>query len=315
MLFALFDYLQYRLRKGPYGPDQDDAAMGVFSHYGEVPEHVIEQLRVGDFVYTQRLDSYLSWAIMYFASSSIDHCAVYAGNGEVGHMTLGGTRKHSLNAVARGARVLLVRPTIKSLGWAALKPREDGGYLDRSPRFFSGWPPKLQFACGGIQIAVGIYPDRWKWQFLADIGLLALAIDLPTWLFFHFVAAFPLAGVAALVTLYNMTVYWLGRTHNKPFEIISHPDIGYRAFFQDGGIIFGGYDTYVIGQAWGIVPLGLFQAFLSDAGVTSKGPDDGSPDILQEIGKRVRDVVKSGDFMFLPIDAEDEDGDEIDHKK
>lgn len=299
MIFALFDFIQYRLRKGRYGADQKDAAMGGLSHYGEVPEHVINELRPADLFFTQRLDSIMSWGTMYFGSSSVDHIGVYVGSGQILHMTLSGPRRHSLNVVARGARVLVVRPTLRAAqeSFFGLNPggeyrRADGGYQDRSSAFWHVLSPRMQLFFYLPRILTGYYPAKYKWQFTADIFLAALLLDAPLWFGFHAVIALPITGIAAARTAYNLLRYRLGRKTSKPYRILSHPDIAYRGFFNGGGIVFAGFDTYVLGP-WGIMPISLFAAL-----VNGGTPDDGLPDELQEIGARVRHAVGTGEFAF-----------------
>jgi hypothetical protein len=301
MIFALFDFLQYRLRKGRYGADQKDAAMGDLSHYGEVPEHVINELRPADTIFTQRLDSIMSWGTMYFGSSSVDHVGVYVGGGLIEHMTLNGPRRHSLNVVARGARILAVRPTLRAMQESFLGSdpegeyrRADGGYQDRSSAFWHGLSPEMQLIFYLPRILTGYYPAKYQWQFAADIFLAALLLDAPLWFGLHAVIALPIAGIAAVRTAYNLLKYRLGRKTNESYRILSHPDIAYRGFFTGGGLVFAGFDTYVLGP-WGIMPISLFEA-LVNVGTS----DDDLPDDLQEIGARVRHAVETGEFVFVP---------------
>jgi hypothetical protein len=300
MIFALFDYVQYHLKRGRYGADQKDAAMGYLSHYGEIPDGVISELIPSDVIFTQRLDSLMSWGPMYFGSASVDHVGVYIGNGLIAHMTLSGPRRHHLNVVARGARVLAVRPTVQAMqeSFSGMDDpggeyrRTDGGYHDRSSAFWHRLLPDLQLFFYLPRILTGYYPAKYKWQFTADIFLIALLLDIPFWFGVHIVVALPMAAIAGVRTAYNLVKYRLGRKTNNRYRVLSHPDIAYRGFFTGGGIIFAGSDTYVLGP-WGIMPIGMLRSLMH--GATSEGS---LPDDLQEIANRIRHAVDSGEYAF-----------------
>lgn len=94
MIFAIFDYIQYRRRAGRYQRDinKSGSLMGR-SFNGKIPGEIIARLRPGDLICIQNFDWWVSWAIMYLTGSSISHVAFYLGDGVIGHMTLDGAVK------------------------------------------------------------------------------------------------------------------------------------------------------------------------------------------------------------------------------
>src|ERR1700722_16680069 len=80
MLFALWDYLNYRRRSGRYAKelrgDHGDYMAGAWDN--TLPPHVISMLE--DFVLLafETFEDFSSWAIMYGTSSLVSHVAMFA---------------------------------------------------------------------------------------------------------------------------------------------------------------------------------------------------------------------------------------------
>lgn len=105
MIFAVTDYLSYRLRKGKYGENTSKNLMAM-GFFGPLPDSVTSFMENGDTIFTQRLDSIFSWGTMYFTQSDCDHCAVYIGNNQIMHMTLGGCRVQAVDIFDQETRIL-----------------------------------------------------------------------------------------------------------------------------------------------------------------------------------------------------------------
>lgn len=276
MIFALWDYFNYRRQAGRYGNDQTDGGMHV-AFYDKVPNEVIEELNEGDAFFTQRLDSFRSWAMMYFTSSPVDHVGVYAGDGRVFHMTLDGSKIHSVRSVAKGSRILFCRIGYERPRWVE-RTNELESRLDKGNFFVHSFPPKVQLVFGAIKIVSGKYPDRFHWKFLVDVFLLCLLFDLLS--FFAF--GLHLGAVIAVVYLIGLAINFLKfvirKIRRTPHPIMSHPDTGYQAFFYSGGLMFTKLGHLVVCEL-GILPLKVVLGF------ARQSTDDGSDHKFQEAGQ------------------------------
>lgn len=291
MLFALLDYINYRRAKGRYGTAVGASGMAI-AYRDALPKEVIDQLEEGDTIFTQRMDSIFSWGTMYFASSMVDHVAVYVGDGKVFHSTLGGSKLHSINAVAKGARILPARinfPRVSSQ--APDEPTidddieenevaDDGGFINRQSRLSHVLPPKLQLVWVAGRLMLGFYIDRYRWQFSADIAIAALLIDIPLYLSTGWSIALPLGGVALAATLWNVCIINLRKRAGRGYELLSHPDILWRHLHGYGGIIFTPIGPLALSE-FGIMPLSLFTRFQEGLGLGGEGSDDGPDDKLE----------------------------------
>lgn len=252
MIFAAWDYLQYRRQKGKYGESPLDASLQI-AFCDEIPENVVKQLNIGDMVITQRLDNWLSWAIMYFTKSPFDHVAMYAGDEKVAHVTLGGFKQHSLQTVAKGARTVICRLGHERYKWVEEFQREKEA-IDVSDSFVKNLPPKVQFAFGALRIASGRYPDRLQLTIIIDVILFLSALEVA----FGLTIGFHLG--AALLILYfvllalNFSKFAYRRAVGKSHPVISHPDIIFRCLIKSGGLIFTTLGPVVVCDL-GIIPL------------------------------------------------------------
>ena len=302
MIFALHSYLQYRLRRGAFGSRQRDGAMAM-AWMDRAPRWVLDGLEPGDMVFTQRLNSALSWAMMYMSSSPVDHVGVIDPDGRVLHMTLSGVRQHGLNTLAKGARVVVFRPDIAGLE----KPFEvTEGRLYRGGMRSLAIPAKLQLAFGAVGIALGAFPERFRWKFLADLaitlglvdlGLMGMGVSPKAWL---------VTLVLLSITVANLAFAQLERAQGRPPLIISHPDQGYRACFR-----YGGYMTSTLGPlavtGFGVMPLDFFLRLQERLGVGGEGTDDGADDHLQEARRLGSRRLEDRDLRRLMGEAEAND--------
>lgn len=289
MLFALWDYATYRLRRGRYGQGVGSSALSL-AYENVLPDDVIAQLERGDVILTQRMNSVWSWGTMYFASAFVDHAATYLGDGTVHHMTLGGERTHRVNVVAKGARTLPARLNAplgdehflegvdtEGAGYEYAARTLDGGYVERGQRMSHLLPPKLQLVFIALRIMTGHYIERYRWWFSADIALLALLIDAALYYFFGWFVATPIAGLMLLLTGWNVAKWTYRKRTNKGYEILSHPDLFLRNLNKYGGIIFTSLGPLSLSEI-GVLPLHVFLSLQNSLGLGGEGADDGADD-------------------------------------
>lgn len=254
------------------------------AHFDAVPKEVVAQLTHGDMIFTQRLNSILSWGTMYFASTSVDHVAVYEKDGQIVHFTLSGAKRSRIAALAKGARVLPLRFAAPAdFAEEQLGPGADGGFLPRKRRLSHALPPKLQLAWVAVLLMVGFFPERFRWKFIADMWTVAALSDLALWYSTGTFAATPLASFATVFALYRQILYQLGRRKGRPYERLSHPDIGYHAFFKRGGYIFTKIGTLVVAPGLGLLPLKVFEAINANLCLGRKGSDNGAGDQFERL--------------------------------
>lgn len=251
MIFALIDLFRYRFRLQHYGDDprQNLLALG---HTHRVAEETLKVIAAGDIIICQRMDSLLSWAIMYFGGRyAVDHVAIYVGDGKVIHATLAGVKEHSIHALARGARVLpfsfyvdngeptFARPKSRfSQGDNASEPARndptDISHQDASPLL----PPHLQLLLAGVAIVLGLRPTSFRWQYYWDIGITAALIDLLLWPINHFPMACTI-WTAWLIVLIRLRIRFRSQLRSGcNFEPDSHPGLVVRIMMRRGGYIF-----------------------------------------------------------------------------
>lgn len=253
MIFALADFLQWKLRRGRYG-ERQTSVMGL-GFEGTPSRDVVRHMLPADLIFTQRLDRWFSWMMMYFSSSSVDHCALYSGSGTVVHTTFSGVSEDPLRYVTKGARIIVFRP-LDRRGVGEVRTREPSW----TTRFFHRYPAKVQLTWAAVEFALGFYPERFRWRFLGDLIVLAVAVDLALWKVAHFptfsVLVLPLLAIA----LFNQLRWLVRRLRKRPLPLPgSHPDLILRPFFQGGGLMLTRVGPIVIGP-FGTLPLRAVQA-------------------------------------------------------
>jgi len=279
------------------------------AHIGGIPDQLLRDLRPGDLILTQRLDAWLSWAMMYFTSSSIDHAAIYIGDGKIFHVTLSGSKEHSIRVFGRNTRILPLRFALSSE--VAPQPEvpdsapEDHGSTNS---FINKVPSKIQLTIVALRIVTGLHPERFRWKFLADAFLLAACIDVPLYGLFEMIFVSPAVAILIGIALFNLVrFYLLSLFKRPPPEPTSHPDLLERAFSNSGGIILSPLGPLVVCEL-GILPLKVFSA------LTGQSADDGTSNELKELRKRVLDVAEGLDASVLSGISKDEDSDQVDDK-
>ncbi|WP_323768155.1 hypothetical protein [Antarctobacter sp.] len=303
MIFALIDLTQYVLRRGRYGKNQKDGGMHL-AFVDHVPDEIVEQMNVGDMIVTQRFNSLLSWAMMYFTSSPVDHVAIYAGEGEVFHMTLSGSKIHSLRSFSKGARVFIARMGLEGQEWVRVT-KEQESQLDKGSYLIHMFPPKIQMLFGALKIVTGQYPDRMKPRIVADALLTCILFYLLVLMFFDtHIGAIPLCVYLAAASYYLFR-NTLRKLRGKAPVIMSHPDNAYHAFYQSGGLMFTTMGPIVVCEL-GLLPLKVVFR------LARKRPDD-SPDDKFEVAREFFSNLIEG-WNLHPTTKKAEEDDPEEHK-
>lgn len=307
MILAAWDYWQYRQRLGRYSDVQHDAAMGAFAFVDQIPKSQVEQFKIGDFIFTQRLNSILSWAMMYITSSSVDHAAIYAGDGRVAHRTLHGAGYHSLRAFAKGSRLVVVRMAPSQLARWSHEFEIQRGQIDTGPKFMRHLTPKMQLAIGGLMAIHGRYHDRFRWKLWLEFFLTLLSFS---WIINHFTQMITVY-FAPICSVYFLVHYkaanFVHALRKKPPLIMSHPDVGYYIFFKVGGLMFTRMYPIVISDL-GLLPLKVI------LGLAGKGADDGADDELKEAREFFRNLIEGWNISEFPEQTKDHNSDQNQYK-
>src|ERR1700722_9463451 len=89
MIFAVYDYVRYRRRVGPYARNSRASFMAA-AWQEEIPAHVLKLLEDGDIIFMQDFGWVPSWLIMYATSTPVSHVGSYLSGDRIAHMTTGG---------------------------------------------------------------------------------------------------------------------------------------------------------------------------------------------------------------------------------
>ena len=274
--------------------------MGAFAFTDSVPEEVVNDLREGDFFFTQRLDSFLSWAMMYFSSSSIDHTGICDGHGNVGHMTFTGAKLHSIRAIAKGTRILFVRMNHEQMAEWSRKFEETRPRIQRGTKSTQTLNPKLQMAIIGIYIIHGKYPDRFRIRLWGDLFVDLMIFSATVWAITGFLSIFFLPFISLSAVIYYSSVRFFEKIIGRTHATISHPDIAYSNFINVGGLMFTRLGTITVTDL-GLLPLKVMLGF------ARKSADDSSNDDLEKARQFFRYLVESWNIEIPTEQAEDDD--------
>ena len=249
MIFALTDWLRYRFRIGVYGDDPKKNILAL-GHVGCVAEETLEVLKPGDIIICQRMNSFISWAIMYFGGRyAVDHVGLYIGNGNVFHLTFSGVKKHSIQSLARSARVLPFRPDVvdeinsKNKKNKNLSSKEDSHDVFNAESIIERYSEveflrPLGLLLRGIRIVLGLEPTSFSWRYYLDIGFFAVLIDILLWRLNGFPMACTIWGAWLLFLIQKRIIFRFHLKAGMKFERQSHPGLAVLLLRDHGGYIF-----------------------------------------------------------------------------
>ena len=277
--------------------------MGAFAFVDEVPLEEVNRLQHGAFILTQRLNSFTSWAMLYVTKSSVDHAAIYAGDGNVFHMTLSGSKLHSLRSLAKGARVLILRMSRAELGQWSYETQLTNERIDKGSKFEHSFPPKIQLIIGGLYSIHGKYPDRFNFVLWFEFFL---TLSFFVWIVYFF------SGLITLTVLPLLSVFFLAyfaaknllrSIQKKPAMAMSHPDIGYQAFLKVGGLMFTRMGPITVTDL-GLLPLNVILGF------ARQRTDDSADDKFKETRQFFRDLLKGWNIEGFREETEQDDAEQ-----
>lgn len=171
MLYALYDYIAYKRRKGRFGNDLKYGIMAS-AWEGEIPSFVIDTLSDGDPLFFQTFNSFGAWLIMYGTNSQVSHVGIYAEGGRIFHMTPPRSVIEPLqNCFHKDVRILPCKngPTPKQGRPIEIYAAEMAG----EPYGYAGVIMKA------LRILSGRDHQYFRWKFFLDVSLLFILIDIP----------------------------------------------------------------------------------------------------------------------------------------
>lgn len=259
VILALWDFIHYRRRKGNYGENQPSIFGLGFRGYP--PKRTRGWVLPGDILFTQRLNAWFSWGMMYFSSSPLDHTAILTGDDGAIHVTFDGVSEDPLRAVTWGTRSIIVRP---------INPRGMGNVETANPtwhwsRLWGKSSAKVQLTAVAADIVLGFYPERFKWKFILDLVLTGILADA-----FLFIFGGPVLFSFFTLLCFSVAVFNQGRWkvlsmfRRPPPKPASHPDLLLRAIYEDGCLIFTAMGPIIQGP-FGVLPLKAAQAIAEQA--------------------------------------------------
>lgn len=95
MIFALFDYINYRNRKCIYSAENISAQGGKLATSNNFPN--LHKYGAGDLFLYHGYNSLLSWLVMYYTSSAWSHTGLFTENGNIIDSTTAGVMEHPLS--------------------------------------------------------------------------------------------------------------------------------------------------------------------------------------------------------------------------
>lgn len=204
-----------------------------------------------DMFFTQRLDSVFSWGTMYFGCSAVDHCGVYIGDGHIMHMTLAGSKIHSVNVLGRNTRVLFVDMNLpedkrkvpdiqrlKAINSSPLSEEEKRKRAEEPKKWYHRFSAKWQLLYVALRIALNFHHECFRISYIADMVIIAALLDISLYSSLGVAVAWVAVVVAALIIICNQVIWQYRTWRRKPAEPASHPVLGFQ------GMIFGHYTFY-----------------------------------------------------------------------
>jgi len=223
MLFALYDYFQFRNRSGRYAKNvnQSGSLMGV-AFDGQLPDEALSKLKPGDIICIQNFDWYVSWLIIFMTYSSISHVAFYLGNRTVGHMTLDGLMKVPIKE--------LYKPTVRILPFVWFLPSEARERIEPTLDLMKDkiYYDKILLLRKGLKIASGRDWTLYRAAFFIDISIVLLLLDVLAFTFTKFpVFSFLIPAYLAILIINR------ARYHKNPITV-EYPERFVNALFRTG---------------------------------------------------------------------------------
>ncbi|RYZ79903.1 MAG: hypothetical protein EOP06_26320 [Proteobacteria bacterium] len=171
MIFAISDYIQYRLRRGRYSKESLEKENFKLATEENFPD--FRKYGVGDMLFASTAESFLSWIAMYWANGPISHVANFYENGIVHDCTTDGVLRHSFANYLDGKSYLRVVRLPPTADRAAMRE-----FMDRTLGHGYNWKGVFKL---GLLILSGAHPGfSWKLYFdvIAILSLLTYVLIL-----------------------------------------------------------------------------------------------------------------------------------------
>lgn len=203
--FAVVDYLSYRFQRGPYSRRKLEAEGWFLADESSLD--MLGTVRNGDMLFSQPINSFMSWVVMYFQGGPGSHVGMLTDQGTIVEAVTAGVVERSASAYFDGKHYLKIG--------RHRQMNEDSG---KKAVFFMrshigkkyGWGKAVSL---GLHILIG---NHWDWRsritidvlfFLATAWLVAYKVSSLRW-------AIPAVGIlyASLVFIIRL------RPHTSPIE-------------------------------------------------------------------------------------------------
>jgi hypothetical protein len=194
MLFALWDYSNYRRRVSRYSDAELERKCGIRAARANFPDR--SHLIPGAIILFHTRNSFLAWVVMYYTDSVWSHCAIIVNGGDVVHATTSGVFKQSFYDFCDGESYISIRyPRDRAVGIRAASHAET---MVGAPY---AWGETISTF---VLIILGIYRG-YRISFFLDFTILILPVAAIGWwkpsVFWRTAAVLVLYGTVVLLNI------------------------------------------------------------------------------------------------------------------
>lgn len=197
MLFAIYDYIQYRLMLGPYSEESIKAQNGIICSaeniYKYLGVNAITQEQIG-MIFLHTRVSFLSWIVMYYTTSLWSHVGILLSDGNVYEATTnqGVTINPSSTYIDNQSFFHLIKIPVPNAEAKEAMQKEMRNMYGYKYDWFSPFKIFLY-----IIIAA---KSEWKIKYSLDIFITLIAL--------FFTKLISLSTFIVLISIYSIPLYW-----------------------------------------------------------------------------------------------------------
>ena len=174
MIFALVDYLRYRFQRGQYSPRKLEEDGWFFAEKSSLD--MLSAARNGDLLFSQPINSFTSWVVMYFQGGPCSHVGMLTNEGTVIEAITAGHVEHPASAYFDGKHYLAIG---KHREWDN-ETRQQTVSIARSQIGLGyGWGNLVSL---GLHILIGDHRD-WRPRISFDVLIFLATAWLATYKF------------------------------------------------------------------------------------------------------------------------------------